>query len=102
MEEQVDAILQAHTEVILLAGGTEGGASRSVARAVELINMVCRMLPKPERPVVIFVGNSALGDKVKEAVEKMDDINECEVNLVWEPAWDISMADDNVKKALGG
>ncbi len=39
---------------------------------------------------------------VKEAVEKMDDINECEVNLVWEPAWDISMADDNVKKALGG
>ena len=39
---------------------------------------------------------------VKEAVEKLDGINSCEVNLVWEPAWNISMADDNVKKALGG
>lgn len=39
---------------------------------------------------------------VKEAVEKIDAINECEVNLVWEPAWNITMADDNVKKALGG
>ncbi|MEA3373757.1 MAG: metal-sulfur cluster assembly factor [Campylobacterota bacterium] len=39
---------------------------------------------------------------VKEAVEKIDEINECEVNLVWEPAWNITMADDNVKKALGG
>jgi len=24
------------------------------------------------------------------------------VEVVWEPAWNISMADDNVKKALGG
>ena len=39
---------------------------------------------------------------VKEAVEKIDEINECEVNLVWEPVWNITMADDNVKKALGG
>ena len=39
---------------------------------------------------------------VKEAVEKLDDINSCEVNLVWEPQWNASMADEHVKKALGG
>ena len=39
---------------------------------------------------------------VKEAVEKMSDIKEVEVEVVWEPVWNISMADDNVKKALGG
>jgi len=39
---------------------------------------------------------------VKEAVEKMADINTVEVEVVWEPAWNITMADDNVKKALGG
>jgi len=38
---------------------------------------------------------------VKEAVEKMANINEVEVEVVWEPAWNITMADDNVKKALG-
>jgi metal-sulfur cluster biosynthetic enzyme len=39
---------------------------------------------------------------VKEAVEKMADIKEVEVEVVWEPVWNISMAEDNVKKALGG
>ncbi|MEA2100485.1 MAG: iron-sulfur cluster assembly protein [Campylobacterota bacterium] len=39
---------------------------------------------------------------VKEAVEKMADIKKVEVEVVWEPVWNISMADDNVKKALGG
>jgi len=38
---------------------------------------------------------------VKEAVEKLEAVTEVEVEVVWEPAWNISMADDNVKKALG-
>ena len=39
---------------------------------------------------------------VKEAVEKLEGVGEVEVEIVWEPAWNISMADDNVKKASGG
>jgi metal-sulfur cluster biosynthetic enzyme len=39
---------------------------------------------------------------VKEAVERIEDVKEVEVEVVWEPAWNISMADDNVKKTLGG
>jgi len=39
---------------------------------------------------------------VKEAVEKLDGVGEVEVEVVWEPAWNISMAHDNVKKALNG
>ena len=39
---------------------------------------------------------------VKEAVERLDGINHCEVNLVWEPEWNITMAEEHVKKALGG
>ena len=39
---------------------------------------------------------------VKESVEKMADTKEVEVEVVWEPVWNITMADDNVKKALGG
>ncbi len=37
----------------------------------------------------------------KEAVEKLDGVSECEVEIVWEPAWNINMASDEVKKALG-
>ena len=39
---------------------------------------------------------------VKEAVEKMSNIKSVDVEVVWEPVWNISMADDNVKQALGG
>ncbi|MCK9473660.1 metal-sulfur cluster assembly factor [Sulfurimonas sp.] len=39
---------------------------------------------------------------VKEAVKKMAGIKSVEIDLVWEPEWNITMADDNVKKALGG
>jgi len=39
---------------------------------------------------------------VKEAVEKIEGVGEIEVDVVWEPAWNISMADDNVKNALNG
>jgi metal-sulfur cluster biosynthetic enzyme len=38
---------------------------------------------------------------VKEAVEKLPGVQDVDVEVVWEPAWNISMADDNVKKALG-
>ncbi|WP_297443811.1 metal-sulfur cluster assembly factor [Sulfurimonas sp.] len=38
---------------------------------------------------------------VKEAVEKLPNVKDVDIEVVWEPAWNISMADDNVKKALG-
>jgi len=38
---------------------------------------------------------------VKDAVLKLDSVGDVEVEVVWEPAWNISMAEDNVKKALG-
>ena len=39
---------------------------------------------------------------VLEAVERIEDVGAIEVEVVWEPAWNISMADDNVKEALAG
>ena len=39
---------------------------------------------------------------VYEAVEKIENVGAIEVEVVWEPAWNISMADDNVKEALAG
>ncbi|MDD2653449.1 MAG: iron-sulfur cluster assembly protein [Sulfurimonas sp.] len=37
---------------------------------------------------------------VREAVQKMAGIKSVEIDLVWEPAWNISMADEHVKQAL--
>ncbi len=39
---------------------------------------------------------------VKEAVERIEGVGDVDVEVVWEPAWNISMAHDNVKQALAG
>jgi metal-sulfur cluster biosynthetic enzyme len=39
---------------------------------------------------------------VKDAVLKLDGITECEIEIVWEPAWNISMASERVKTELCG
>jgi len=39
---------------------------------------------------------------VREAVEKIEGVGIVEVEVVWEPEWNITMADDNVKQALAG
>jgi len=36
----------------------------------------------------------------KDAVEKLDEVSTCNINIVWEPAWNVTMASDEVKKAL--
>ncbi|NPA04368.1 MAG: DUF59 domain-containing protein [Epsilonproteobacteria bacterium] len=38
---------------------------------------------------------------VKEAVERLPDVKSANVEIVWDPPWNISMASDAVKKALG-
>jgi metal-sulfur cluster biosynthetic enzyme len=37
----------------------------------------------------------------QEAVLRVDEVNSCEIEIVWEPSWNITMASDEVKKALG-
>ncbi|MFA6788979.1 MAG: metal-sulfur cluster assembly factor [Arcobacteraceae bacterium] len=39
---------------------------------------------------------------VQEAALRVEGVKSCEVELVWEPAWNITMADEHVKKALMG
>ena len=39
---------------------------------------------------------------VAEAVEKLEGTGSVEVEVVWEPVWNISMAEEHVKNALAG
>ncbi len=69
-EAQIDAILQAEPDVILLSGGNDQGASRPVVKLAELITLVCRVLPQEKRPDVLYAGNAALAEKLGEILSK--------------------------------
>jgi len=38
----------------------------------------------------------------KDAVLKVDGVQDCTIEIVWEPAWNITMASERVKKELCG
>jgi len=38
----------------------------------------------------------------KDAVLKVDGVQDCMIEIVWEPAWNITMASERVKKELCG
>lgn len=62
---RLDAILHARPELIIISGGTEKGASRSVLKMIEAVSLACYLMPEDQRPLILFVGNQALHEEVK-------------------------------------
>ncbi|MEA4909291.1 MAG: glutamate mutase L, partial [Anaerolineaceae bacterium] len=73
-ETQIDAVLRAQPDLVILTGGTENGASSSILKQVELLTMVCRVLPQANRPDVLYVGNQALSKRITETLEKWTNV----------------------------
>lgn len=65
-EEQIDLILAARPDLILIVGGTDGGANASVLRLVESIALAAGIRPGNPAPRVLFAGNRQLGAAIVE------------------------------------
>lgn len=70
-EERIDAILRLRPDVILIAGGTNGGASRSVMKLLDAVGLATYLLPQDQRPEILYTGNQALKEEVKSSLEKL-------------------------------
>src|SRR5512140_3646140 len=44
-EEQIDSLLRLSPELVIIAGGTDGGATHSVQHLIETIGLTCYLLP---------------------------------------------------------
>ncbi|MDW8226323.1 MAG: glutamate mutase L [Anaerolineales bacterium] len=67
--EQIDHILRLQPDLFLVAGGTDGGATRSLQQILEITALVCHLLPENKRPAVLFAGNQELTPLVKETLQ---------------------------------
>jgi hypothetical protein len=63
--DRLDAILRARPDIVVISGGTEGGASHSIQTLLEPVGLACYLLPKEHRPQVLYAGNQALSEEVK-------------------------------------
>lgn len=68
LQDRLNLILHANPDLIVVAGGTEGGAERAVMQMLEAVGLACLLSSKESRPSVLYVGNSAIRDQVKNAL----------------------------------
>ncbi|MDO9301129.1 MAG: glutamate mutase L, partial [Anaerolineales bacterium] len=67
-EQQIDSILRARPDLIVIAGGTDGGASRSIKKLLEPIGLASFILPEEKVPAVLFAGNEKIAGEIKTLV----------------------------------
>jgi hypothetical protein len=62
----MDSIVRSRPDLVVLAGGTDGGASRSIQKMLEAVGLACYLMPLEKRPMVLYAGNQKLANDVKE------------------------------------
>ena len=70
-EQQIDSLLRLRPDLILVAGGTDDGATKSVQRLIETIGLACYLLPTDNRPALLFAGNKKLAEEIKTSLQNL-------------------------------
>lgn len=65
---RLDSILKARPDLIIVAGGTEHGASQAVINLLESVGLACYLLPEASRPEVLYAGNNSLAEEVRNSI----------------------------------
>jgi hypothetical protein len=65
-DQQMDSIARSRPDLVLLTGGTDGGASRSIQKMLEAVGLACYLMPAEKRPMVLYAGNQKLAQEVQE------------------------------------
>jgi hypothetical protein len=65
-QEQVATIIKHQPDLIMIAGGTDGGAADRLMRLVEVGSVGVKVLAKSKKPSVVFAGNVNLREQVQE------------------------------------
>jgi len=65
-DQQLDGIVRSRPDLVILTGGTDGGASRSILKMLEAVGLACYLMPLEKRPMVLYAGNQKLAHDVQE------------------------------------
>lgn len=80
-EEQIDALLQLRPDLILMAGGTDSGATHSVQHLMQTIGLACYLIPAEKRPALLFAGNKELAREFKNTMKPLTSSLSISANL---------------------
>jgi len=75
VEDRIDAIMKVRPDLIIVAGGTDGGASHSVMQMIESVGLACRLFQPGQTPEVLFAGNQMLIPDVKAYLDNLSNLH---------------------------
>ena len=64
-DELIDSMLRQRPDVVVVTGGTDGGASRTIQKMLEPIGLACYLMPAEKRPALLYAGNQKMEAEVK-------------------------------------
>lgn len=67
MAQRIDAMLQANPDLVILVGGTDGGASGAIRQQLDTILLAFSLLDGPGRPPLLYAGNDEMANVVEAA-----------------------------------
>ena len=65
-DQQLDGIVRSRPDLVILSGGANDGASRSMLKMLEAVGLACYLMPVDKRPMVLYAGNEKLATDVQE------------------------------------
>ena len=70
-DQRIDALMRLQPDAVLIAGGTDGGATRSVQKVLEPTGLSAFLLAPEKRPAILFAGNQRMQNEVRELLGKV-------------------------------
>lgn len=64
-DARLNLLMRTRPDLIVAAGGTDGGASQSVLKLLEAVGLAGYLLTPDQRPEVLFAGNVELKDEIE-------------------------------------
>ena len=74
-DEQIDAVIAARPELLIIAGGSDGGATRALLKLVETVALACHLLPPGTQTNALFVGNADLQPRMTELLGRVSAVH---------------------------
>jgi len=65
-DQQLDNIVRSRPDLVVLTGGTNDGATRSIQKMLEAVGLACYLMPEEKRPMILYAGNQKLANDVQE------------------------------------
>ncbi len=65
-EKQIDDLINAKPDLVIIAGGTDFGSQGAVLQLADTVAIAARRMRDGTHPEILYIGNAALHDRVKE------------------------------------